>query len=197
MATQPAPPTFSAGAPSIAQLNALSYAVSFIADMDVRPFFHFVSENTQAVSSNTWTTISMSKVAYDNDATFQTGGAAKIVTQGYYTLTGCAEFRCTTTEMTVSAAFLMTGGSSNPHLSSGSTKRFGYRGDSTQNATASADTTLCVSDTTPFPCYPGDTLQLQVYCTGSSITLDYNTGATYEEGHFVPNFTGYFVRTGT
>lgn len=195
MATLPTVPSFSAGSPSVATLNQLSQAVSFVADMDVRPFWHLYKTATQSITLNTWTSLTFGSIAYDDDNA-QDGTGVTVVTQGYYSLTGCAQFRCTTTAVEVSCAFLMTGGGSNPHLGTGVTNRFGYRGDQTQNNTASADTAICATDTTPFPCYPGDTLRFQVY-SGANITLNNNTAVSYEQGRFVPNFTGYLVRTGT
>lgn len=101
MSTIPTIPTFTAGAPTLTQLNQLSYATSFICDADIRPTWHYIMfSGTQSLTANTWTPVAFDHAIYDNDGVLNAGvthGAA-IKTQGYYRVEACIDVQLTTTE---------------------------------------------------------------------------------------------------
>lgn len=194
----PSIPTFTAGAPSINQLNALSYAVSFLCDNDVRPAWSFfMYTGTQSVSANTWTNVSFDHTAFDSDGV-QSYPYAVIKTQGYYGLSACVqpEANANTTDL-FAAAFLFTAGANNPHYTSGNTQFFGYKGSGlSSTGSAAADNAFCLSGETPMVLYPGDKISVSVYITAAH-TLDYNQNTSYIRGRFATKFTGHWLRSGS
>jgi hypothetical protein len=196
----PTVPQFVTGDTSITKLQQLSYAVSFIIDCDIRPTWHMYKKSTQAIPGTTWTPIASGTIAYDCDGVGAgTPMIADIVTTGYYAVEMCTQIVCTSANWKFFTSFLLTAGTSNPHYTSGTTLIFGVRQQMTTDS-ASYDTANVSADITPWVCYPGDTIQPQVY-VGTAMTMDYNqnetSGATGQQGRFSCNFTGYLVRTGT
>lgn len=195
MAALPSIPTFlDDTAPTMADLQALSYAVKFTSDMTVRPAWHFYKTSTFALTASTWNSPQYSTVAYDNDGV-QSSGVAKIVTQGYYAVEACFDIGPTSSEITFLGTFLWTAGPSNPHFTSGTTLQFGPRGGGV-NSENIADSALCITDICPNVCYPGDTIQPQVYVSAAA-TLQVNSNGSYHNGRFVANFTGCYVAMGS
>jgi hypothetical protein len=194
----PSVPTFTAGAPSIANLNALSYAVSFLCDNDTRPAWSFfMYTGTQSIVAATWTNVSYDHTAFDSDGV-QSYPYAQIVTQGYYALTACVqiEANANTADM-YTGAFLFTAGANNPHYTTGTTQFFGYRGGkASSTAQAAADNAVCLADLTPMVLYPGDKLSVSVYLSAAH-TLDINQNTSYIQGRFATKFTGNWIRTGS
>lgn len=194
----PSVPTFTAGSPSIAQLNELSYAVSFLADQDVRPTWHFWHNATVSLTASTWNQLPFAKVPYDCDGVYNSSNKdAVIVTQGYYVTDAAISLEATGTNTNYIGAFRITFGPNNPHGSNGSTQFYGFRGAQSSNTgEANADNTCDLSAWTPVCLYPGDTIDVVVY-VGSNMTADYNQNTSYCQGRFAANFTGYYLRTGT
>lgn len=196
----PVVPTFTAGAPSLANLNALSYAAQFLCDNDILPAWSvFLYTSTQAVTASTWTTVGYNKVAYDSDGvTTSSISQPSIVTQGYYAVTACVQLEATSGGSDMyTAAFLVTTGANNPHFTSGTTQYFGYKGGKmSSTGQAAADNAVCLSDEVPMVLYPGDKLAVQVYTTAAK-TIDYNQNTSYIQGRFATKFTGSFLRTGS
>lgn len=195
----PSIPIFTAGAPTIAQLNALSYAVSFLADQDVRPTWHFWHNATVSLSASTWNQMPFAKTAYDCDSVYSSANKdAIIVTQGYYALEANFELEATSTDTNYIGAFRITFGNNNPGGTQGTTRFFGYRGSMSSNTSdAAADNACCLSALTPLQLYPGDRIDVMVYVS-SAMTADYNTGTptgSYIQGRFSANFTGYWAFT--
>lgn len=194
----PSVPAFGAGAPTIDQLNALSYAVSFLCDNDVRPAWSmFVYTATQIVPAATWTTVNFDHVAFDSDHVGIYPNA-QIATQGVYALSACVQLEAnanTTDEY--SAAFGFTAGANNPHYTIGATQLFGYRGGGcSSTGSAAADNAVCLSSITPMTLFPGDLLTVQVYLSASH-TLQTNVNTSYIQGRFANKFTGHWLRLGS
>lgn len=191
----PTIPTFSDTAPSLADLNNLSYAVSFLTDVDTRPAWKIYTKTTQSLTANSWHAITLASVALDSDGVAD-GTGITIVTQGFYALTAMAQIQATGSQFAIGVAFNATGKGNNPHLASGATLRFGERGDSVETAVTTNTTALVTSTVTPICMYPGDTIRMQVYTTAAA-THTNNVNTTYQQGRFAPNFTGYLARLGT
>lgn len=193
----PSVPAFTAGTPTLTQLNALSYAVEFLAVNDTRPAWSFfMYSSTQSVSASTWTNVAYDHTAFDSDGV-QSYPFAVIKTQGYYAVTACVqiEANANTTDL-AAAAFLFTAGASNPNFTTGTTKNFGYRGGGlSSTGSAAADNAICLSAPTQVVLYPGDKLSVQVYLSASH-TLDINQNTSYIRGRFATKFTGHWLRTG-
>jgi hypothetical protein len=189
----PTIPIFTTSSPALDDLNNLSYAVSFVSDCDTRPTFKLYAKAQQSITSGSWRTVTLANVAYDSDGVSD-GTGATIVTQGYYNLRGTVQVVATSTNVQLACAFFLTNGGNNPNFSG--TKRFGQRADGTENQFTTTDTALCCEATTPIPCYPGDQIVLQV-SVSANMTLDFNKNTTYQEGRFVPNLSGTWVRTGS
>lgn len=194
MATLPTVPNFATNDSSLTNLQNLSAAVNFLVNCGVRPLWHFIRTATFSLAANTWNAPGYSTVIYDSDGV-QSSGLAKIVTQGYYAVEGCADLQTGASGILFDTRFLLTAGPNNPHLTNGSTRIFGQRGGNSV-ATASQDTAVTLTDVCPIVCYPQDTLQFQVW-VNSATTLNFNQNTSYIQGRFVAQFTGYFVRTGT
>ena len=200
---QPSVPTFTAGSPTIAQLNALSCAVSFLVDQDVRPTWTaFLSGSSPSIGAGAWTNIACDHVAFDSDGVFGVAGAglptATIVTQGFYAFESCFQFALNTNQDQYYGCFLFTAGANNPHLTTGTTRRFGFRGSQLgTTAQAAADSASCLSSYFSTCLYPGDTINAQVYVATNAHTLDKNNNVSYIQGRFVPKFSGYLLATGT
>lgn len=199
----PSVPTFTAGAPTIAQLNALSYAVSFLVNHDVRPAFTaFMSSGTMSVPASTWTTVTYDHVAFDSDGVFGVAGAglpsATIVTQGFYVFEACIPIQVNTNQDIYTGRFNFTAGANNPHLALNATAAFGLRGSKlATSASAAADNAVCLSAWFTTCCYPGDRIVPQVYTRANIHTVDKNNNASYIQGRFVPRFSGRLLATGT
>lgn len=196
MSTLPTVPTFTDGESSLAHLESLASAVSFLSSCDMRPMWHFYKTATQSIASSTWTTVAYNYVAADSDGVYAGGtvGEATIVTQGYYVVEACAG-ALTSAAQGFYTRFLWTAGTHNANYSSGTSLVFGQTGGET-NGQANQDAQLCFSAPCPYVCYPGDTIQAQVFSTGA-ISLAYNENVSYLKGRFAANFTGYWLRTGS
>jgi hypothetical protein len=194
MATVPTVPSFDDGDTSLLKLQQLSQAVSFLADCDIHPLWHFYNSHASSlVNSDTWIEAgSATSVAWDNDGV-QDSGWAEIVTQGYYAVEACVPYESIGTSNDLYARFLYTAGS-NGTLDSGTTRPFGTAGGQAVQS-SSQDTVFCLSDIVPVCCYPGDVIEVQLYYT-SDVTLNYNQNTNYVSGRFPFNFTGYWLREG-
>lgn len=193
--TIPLVPVFADGDSSLDKLNALSAAVSFLADDDVRPTLHIYNQNTAlTLTASTWTTLTGAKVAYDSDGMM--GGvitfAPVIQTPGYYRFEGCVPLGAAGS--VTRASFLVTTGANNPNWNTGTTIRFALRGMSGVTGLA-ADTTLTPTGMAPLLLFPGDVVALQAWCS-TSVSITLNTNASYIQGRFVPNMTGYYIVPG-
>lgn len=199
MATIPTVPTFTEGEYDLANLDALSQCVTFLADMDYRPVWHYYKTATQSMTANTWTLGAYGSVAADTDGTWFTleTGAATTHTQGYYAVEGGCDFLTTATATQIYSAFVHTAGANNPHYTSGTQLYFGMHGTGFTTAVASTDTGWCGKDICPNVCYPGDSIGLYFYEVGTTYALNNNANANYLSGRFVANFSGYYVRTGS
>lgn len=198
----PSVPTFSS-APTIAQLNALSYAVSFLVNNDVRPAFTaFMSSGTMGTTAGAFKTVAFDHVAFDSDGVFGVGGAglptATIVTQGFYAFEACIPIQANTNQDEYTGQFLMTAGANNPHIGTGISKTFGPRGSRLSNSTqAAADNAVCLSSWFETCLYPGDTVVVKIYTSTNAHTVDKNSNTSYIQGRFVPRFSGRLIATGT
>jgi hypothetical protein len=195
MATIPTVPSFTDDTvPSIADLNDLSQAVSFLSNVAVRPAWHFYKTATQVITLSTQTVVAYNYVALDSDGVFTSGGIATIVTQGYYVTEACAGFLAGGASMSAQAEFLVTAGSSNPNHSASSTLVYGTTGGLAPD-TANEDYQLCISAPCPWVLYPGDKIAVRVFST-ATVDLAYNENVSYVKGRFAANFTGYYKRYG-
>lgn len=195
MTTIPTVPSFTDGDSSETRLQQLSYAVGFLSQNDIRPTWHLYSQATQGpITANAWVSVATGKTAFDSDGAASSPGVT-IKTQGHYAVEGCVPFVAFNSGAGCAIAFLVKAGSSNPHHSSGSSQLFGYKGGAATNETG-VDFTLVSSELCPWVCYPGDQIIVQAYTT-VSVSIDYNTNASYRQGRFVTNYTGMWVREGS
>lgn len=198
----PTIPNFVAGSPAASDLNNLSYAVSFLLDHGTRPTWKFVSRGTGlTMSAATWTAIPWDTEIYDSDNVGPGTGtwtAATIVTQGYYHVEGAVQPQNQSTRVNFAMAFKWTAGASSPYTSS-SPGWFGYRASNMSvSTTAAATCGGIISAITPFPMYPGDTIQTMAFVSGSTApTLEINDNSAYMSGRFSMQFTGRWLRMGT
>jgi hypothetical protein len=194
MATLPTIPTFASNDSSLTNLQELSYAVSFLSNANVRPFWHiYQSGGGEGLTSSAWSVVNFNTKAFDSDGVYDAPGV-EIVTEGYYSLTACIPIiGLATTEGQV-CSFKLTGGTNNPNLASGATFMHGYAG-SASCTSASVDNALCLADISPICLYAGDLVQVQVW-PAAGMTMDYNRNVSYEQGRWVPNFTGQWIRNG-
>ena len=192
MATLPTVPTFVANDTSVTKLAQLSQAVSFLIDCDTRPAWHFYRTTTFSLA-NGWNIPGYTVVAYDSDGV-QSSGSAVIVTQGYYACEGCSDIS-NPSGIVMDLSFQVTFGANNPHHTNGTTLVFGQRGGSW--LTPSADPAFTIGDICPAVLYPGDKVDFRTYVNATGQTLNKNVNAAFNEGRFVANFTGYFLRTGS
>lgn len=199
MATLPTVPSFTAGSPTIAQLNRLSQAVSFLANNGTRPAWSvFMYNGTQTLTASSWNVVGFDHVAYDSDGvTTSSKSVLTIATQGYYDLEACVQLQAQAgTGLMFNAGFLFTAGGSNPHFSLGATQYFGYSGSRmSSTAQAAADNASCIASITPMVCYPGDKLNVSVY-SASALVIDYNQNTSFIRGRFATKFTGRWSREG-
>lgn len=197
MATLPTVPgPFTDGtAPTMTQLQQLAYAVSFLSDRDVSPIWHFYQDSSESLTANSWNSITYNHNVIDSDGVHASGGVAQIVTQGYYAVEACIGLSVTSTGFSFIGAFLWTAGANNPHFTSGTTLRFGPRGCNGVNNNSS-NTGCTPIDICPNVCYPGDTIQPQVYVT-AALSLKANTNDSWNEGRFSANFTGAWIAEGS
>jgi hypothetical protein len=193
----PAVPTFAAGSPTIAQLNALSYSASFLIDHGVRPTWKFYKTTTQSLTANTKAAVQFNKVAYDCDGTYSgINFGANLVTQGYYEVEASVQVDATASSNSFTMCFEWSPTSTNPHFSAG-VQNFGYKACVLPLTTSAvADACFTISAVTPFPCYPADLIQV-VCITNGAHTIDFNQNTTYDQGRFSTQFTGRWVRSGT
>lgn len=166
----------------------------------------YKTANSATLTINTWTTIGFVNVAYDSEdsgahnagsgiLTTLGTGVATIRTQGIYAVETCLQFQATATPFYTQASFLLTAGANNPHLTTGSTLRFGLRGTET-GPSASSQTAVCIADVTPIACYPGDTITVQAMVATATV-VTFNTNASFSQGRFSSNFTGHWLCAGT
>lgn len=189
-------PTFTSNESNLAHLQQLKYGVEFLIDDQVKPTWHFYKTATFSCTASTWVSPLYATAAFDSDST-QVSGGAVIATQGIYAVEGCTQVLSgSTAGFLYKAAFLLTAGANNPNLTAASTLRFGQRGGETASSTTAASSAICCADSTPFALYPGDRVDLQVFC-GTTITLQNNINTNYIEGRFAANFTGQWIRNGT
>lgn len=193
----PAVPTFAAGSPTLAQLNALSYATSFIIDHDVRPAWKFFSTATQSLGAGAFTAVQFNKVAYDCDGTYGAGNfGANIVTQGYYEVEASIQLEAGANKDNFALCFAWSPTSGSPYFAQGPLN-FGYQGCALpQTGSANADASHCTTAITPFPMYPGDLIQVLAYSIAAH-TIDFNQNTSFDQGRFSTQFTGRFVRSGS
>jgi hypothetical protein len=193
----PAVPTFAAGSPTIAQLNALSYGASFLIDHGTRPTWKFFKTTTQAAAANTLAVVQFNKVAYDCDSTYGAGNfGANIVTQGYYEVEASVQLEAGASSDTFVLAFQFSPTSTNPHFAAG-VQSFGYKGCALPlTGSAVADACFSISAITPFPCYPADLIQVAIF-TSAAHTIDFNQNTSFSQGRFSTQFTGRWVCSGT
>lgn len=191
MSTLPTVPSFAPNDSSITNLQSLSYAVSFLIDMDIRPAWHLYTGSTHAVTANTVTTETFPLIAYDND-TLNDGTGVTIVTPGYYVTESNLGFSTAGTTIHVMVWFQFTAGANNPNFSPGATNLFGGGGYPSAS-TSGEDLAICVSEIVPQPLYPGDTLRVQ-YNSDTATTRQVNNNVSYISGRFAPNFTGMMIR---
>lgn len=195
----PTVPTFSTGDHSLTNLENLASCVRFLVG-DIRPDWHLYKTATQSITASTWTTLTFGSTAYDSEASgagntgiCTDGTGATIRTQGLYAVEACANFRgLATTGPYCEMCFLMTGGGNNPNLSSGSTIRFGLRGNQGP-ASTTQEAAICIGDTTPICAYPLDTIRVQVQ-VNLATTVQPNNNTAYNEGRFAMSFTGHWTR---
>lgn len=198
----PSIPAFVAGSPSAASLNSLSYAVSFLVDHSVRPTWKFVSRGTGlTMTAATWTAIPWDTNIYDSDGVSPGGASwtsAVIVTQGYYRVESLVQPQNQATRVNFATVFKWTAGSNSPYSAS-SPAWFGYRASSMSVTGSAAATQAGVNSAiTPFPMYPGDTIQVFAYVAGATTpVLEINDNAAYMSGRFSMQFTGRWARTGS
>jgi hypothetical protein len=191
MATLPTIPSFDDGDYDLTKLQQLSAAVQFVSDLDVKPTWHLYRNSTQSMSNGSWNASAFTEVAFDGDSIYSSN-SVEIVTEGYYALTACWQVENETSGTPIVACcFLLTGGSSNLNLSSGSKIYFGFSGCEASDLTG--DTSVVLDDITPIAVYPGDTLEVVTYVNYSA-TADYNQNTSYSQGRWVPNFTGRWIR---
>jgi hypothetical protein len=194
----PTVPTFTAGAPSILQLNQLAYCASFLAIDDTLPTWTlFMHSGTQAITANTWTKVTFDHTAVDSDSVWSSPDAI-IKTQGYYKLGGSVSINANAnTGDMFTAAFRFTAGSGNPHYTAGTTQDFGFRGSKISNTgSAAADNAACLSCPSQVVLYPLDKLAVMVYISAAH-NLTINNNGSYIQGRFACTFTGTWLRTGT
>jgi hypothetical protein len=191
MATLPSVPSFASNDNSLTSLQNLSYAVSFLVDLDVRPVWHLYTGSTHAVAANTVITESFPLVAYDNDLVSD-GTGVTIKTSGYYTVETCLDFAGNAASEHIMAWFQLTAGANNPNLTNGTTKIFGANGLLSASS-AGDDIAMCAADVCPYALYQGDQIKVQ-YNSDTATTRYTNTNASYISQRFVPNFTGMMIR---
>lgn len=193
----PSVPTFTAGSPTLDQLNALSYAASFLIDHDVRPTWHFFLYTTQALTAGTWTGVAFDHVAYDSDGVYSAvNHGANIVTQGYYELEACVQFEAGASKDNSGVCFSWSPTNLNPYFSQGA-QNFGYSANCMpQTGSAAADNCISISAVSPYPVYPGDLLQVLAFSSAAH-TIDFNQNTSFCRGRFSTQFTGRWAREGT
>lgn len=201
----PTVPAFATNDSSLTSIEDLAYCLRFLVG-DIRPAWHAFTINARTVASaNTWTTINFGTIAYDSEANvpgstgiMASASTAQIQTQGIYAVESCATAVATSSAFYFDLSFLMTGGGNNPNLSTGSTRRFGLRGNTTL-ATAATQVTVCCADTTPVCAYPLDTIAMQVRASAASVVVQTNMSPVpaYNQGRFVTNFSGHWIRVGS
>jgi hypothetical protein len=193
----PSVPAFTAGSPTIAQLNALSYATTFLIDHGTRPTWHFFMYATQALGANAWTAVAFDHVAYDSDGVYSSvNHGANIVTQGYYEMEACVQLKAGANKDDYAVCFAWSPQSGNPYFSHGATN-FGYKANSLpQTGSAAADGCLNIFGISPYPVYPGDLLQVLVW-SAAAHTVDFNQNTSYNQGRFSTQFTGRWAFSGS
>jgi len=198
MATLPTVPSFSYQDTSLAKLQQLAYAVSFLADCDVRPTWHAIKTSTQSLPASTFTEVTWSTTAYDNDGVFTPSlSYATIVTQGYYRTETCVNVsQAGTSGAIFQAAFKVTAGSNNTHHTSGTTAYYGLKGGQGVAYIANIDSSYCLGAMCPWVLFPGDTIGVYAYWSGST-TIDILSPTSFMTAVHSTSFTGHFVRTGS
>ena len=194
----PTVPTFTTGDTSITNLQSLAACAGFFSCISSPtgslPFFHCYRTTTQSISASTWTSVGFPIVVADTDG-MSNGTGVTVVTQGYYAIDACLPFTTLSSGFIALCRFLFTAGTHNPHFTSGTQVIFGGRGSFTI-AAVGYDEVSSVTDITPMVCYPGDTLNAQVFSTVAFV-VDNVANATLIVGRYPPNFTGRWIRSGT
>jgi len=200
----PTLPTVGPGAPSITDLNNLSYAASFLIDHSVRPTWKFVNRGSNlSVSANTWTAVTWETNIFDSDGVAPVGinwNNATIVTQGYYHVEAAVQPENLGSRQNFVMAFKWTAGSSSPYTGQ-SPAWFGFRG-TTMGVTGSGSAcqTGVIAATTPVPMYPGDQIQVMTFITAAAILEDNDNAGQptiYMNGRVSMQFTGRWLRVGS
>lgn len=194
----PSVPTFAAGSPSLAQLNALSYAASFLIDHGTRPAWHFFMYATQSITpANSYNTLALDHVAYDSDGVWNAANhEALIVTQGFYEMEACVQLAAGANKDDWGACFLWTPAATSPYFSHGA-QEFGHSANSLpQTGSAASDAAINIYSQSPFPAYPGDTFLVQVW-SAAVHTADFNQNTSYIQGRFSTQFTGRWAFSGS
>lgn len=200
----PTIPTFTAGAPTLAQLNNLSYAASFLIDHGVRPTWKFIASSVAgSVTAATWTVVPFNDSIYDSDGVWTSGSnGATIKTQGYYRVEAGVQVEELASKYNFVTAFKWTAGASSPYTAQ-SPYWFGYRAmDTGVTGSAAASNSACIASPTPIPMYPGDLLQVMLYVSGSTaVILEANDNAgqptQFMQGRMSLQFTGRWLHTGS
>lgn len=191
----PTVPSFTNGETSVPHLQALSNAVAFLSTGGNVPSFRFIKSASATLSGGSWQTVPYNTVVYDPDNMHNAAtGGIQVNTQGYYRLEACLEVEPPAANDTLSITFLLTVGPNNLNYSSGTTFRFG--GNANAISSGSNDWSFCIADIVPIVLYPNDTILVQAFPGGTTITDTLlNSGAT--TGWFAPQFSGRWLRTGT
>lgn len=176
MATLPTPPTFTANSvPSIATLNQLASAVSFVSQVPI--VVSLKLSGTQAVAATTSTAVSWTTEEVDTDnmhSTVSNQSRLTAQTQGYYQVTATVAFTTASSGQIYQVWFQQTTGSNNP-AGAGHTVIFG--GDaSVTDASTSDPMGATISSMTPV-LYVNDYVEAFIWCS-SAATLKQNFGQT-------------------
>jgi hypothetical protein len=192
----PTIPAFVTGETSLLHLQQLSSAIQFGTVASYYPVWRFYKNATQAVAAGTLTTMAFGSIAVDTDTVWN-ANTAMIVTQGYYECEACVPFQANSSGVNdLQLSLQFTAGPNNPHLSAGTTQRFGGAAGGSPSTTSGVDMVLCCADICPVVCYPGDVISVVVYTYYASTTSQM-TNLSPTAGWFPPQFSGRWIRTGT
>lgn len=200
MATLPNPPSSYSLSPTAAQLNSLSYAVSFLSNQSVRPTWKVYKSSGISLVANSWNQPSYLTIVYESDNSFVNAGIATIQTQGFYATECSFQVQDLTSNIAqLAIAFLITIGQNNALLDPGQQVWYGYRANGTGETTGGAvpqDDALTASDITPVCLFPGDTIQ-PVIISDHGLSVDPLANTNFINARFVFGFTGYWVGVGS
>lgn len=196
MTARPTVPVFAANDSSLTNLQNLSASVGFLGTTPMG--WHLYKNSNQGpLATGSPNQITFNQVAFDPDGV-ASGGGVSIVTRGYYDCESSLNFSNTgAAGETVMSFFKLVTGSSNP-LGSGVSIRFGSLVDLTTGNADQMSVTLFGTS----PClYPGDTVQVFLRVTGTTVTVSatWNNSGNNDLGGFPdggPYFTGQWVSEG-